>query len=505
MRKALKSALLVSGLFQFAFLSAAANVPAEFAPSEGVIVAPMSSSYKQHRNYFASLIKEIKDAGAKPFIIAADSTEKSSIIKDLLPIENISESSVEFLSYENDEIWARDYAPLFFYKDGKRAIVDNEYYFDLRDNNIKRPLDNKIPDLIGAGWKETVIDSGIYTEGGNFMTDGEGTCMMTTAVFDKNPGKFDFDITPFFEENLGCEKVYYIDPLPGEATRHIDMFSKIIDRNTILVAEPAAISYMNDAQKAFFKTIYDTFANLEKADGTKFEVVKVTSIVSGDKIFSHTNSLIVNKTVIVPTYVWGTDDDAIKVYEDNMPGYKVVGIATQNILVEGGGAIHCTTMQVPLKTAALNTCGNKELDAGEICDGNEIECDSINDKNYISGKAPCSADCLGFIESSCVEAAQTDEDTATIPDSDTPQPDIEIADESNDFDDILADSDIQNEKPDNPANDAEILSDSDIPSKTDEENTTGNDDESQSDEENSDTNNIKSKKSDKSGCSLILI
>ncbi|MFO7735140.1 MAG: hypothetical protein R6W70_02870 [bacterium] len=56
-------------------------------------------------------------------------------------------------------------------------------------------------------------------------------------------------------------------------------------------------------------------------------------------------------------------------------------------------------------------CGDGVIDeeAGEICDSNEIECSSIEGKDYISGKALCNDSCDGFDESECFTEVCGDE------------------------------------------------------------------------------------------------
>ena len=46
------------------------------------------------------------------------------------------------------------------------------------------------------------------------------------------------------------------------------------------------------------------------------------------------------------------------------------------------------------------TCGNRETDAGEVCDGNAAECVSI-DPGYTGGYAVCKPNCLGWDVSAC--------------------------------------------------------------------------------------------------------
>ena len=60
---------------------------------------------------------------------------------------------------------------------------------------------------------------------------------------------------------------------------------------------------------------------------------------------TYTNSVIVNKTVIVPTYEEKYDTTALRIYREAMPGYHVVGIDCNDI-IGALGAIHCITKEI---------------------------------------------------------------------------------------------------------------------------------------------------------------
>ncbi len=61
--------------------------------------------------------------------------------------------------------------------------------------------------------------------------------------------------------------------------------------------------------------------------------------------FTYTNSLIVNKTVIVPIYGFSQDTTALRIYRDAMPGYRVVGINCAG-MISASGAVHCITKEI---------------------------------------------------------------------------------------------------------------------------------------------------------------
>ena len=60
---------------------------------------------------------------------------------------------------------------------------------------------------------------------------------------------------------------------------------------------------------------------------------------------TYTNSVFVNKTIILPTYAQQYDTTAIRIYQEALPGYNIVGINC-NSIIPSLGAIHCITKEV---------------------------------------------------------------------------------------------------------------------------------------------------------------
>ena len=438
-------------------------VPAEYATMEGVIIQVQTYN-TAIRKYYADMIKGIIAAKAVPYIIVESTSEQNTVVSQVLTPNGIVANEVTFLIYPYDANWTRDYGPWHIYLNKSvRAIVDHHYY-------DQRPNDDAIPIKLGQLWGDQVFSSGFYTEGGNFMTDGLGTCWMSTGVFSKN----DLSDTPqnraavaqLFKQYVGCDTVAFPISIPGEGTTHIDMYSKILNQDTIIV------SYSKSEWGAKLEEIEqldaaaELYANTPKPGGGSFTVVRIPMAFSHGWFFTtyytHTNSLIVNDHVLVPIYGRGTDEEALQIYRDLMPGYTVVGI-TSNEIIPQGGAIHCTTMQVPLKAyepcgdgviagkeeceprywrgikdctdlgyasgkltctedcifdvsqcVPIETCGNGVIDEGEVCDGNVISCTDIASKDYIGGTATCRSTCKDWDESLCVTGVS---DSDEVPDS----------------------------------------------------------------------------------------
>jgi agmatine/peptidylarginine deiminase len=328
------------------------RVPAEYEPLEGVLVRIANDESMD--DFFGNMIKGIIDAGAKPYLVYVDNSDQKELLQYALTPKNIASNQVQWVQSSIDAFWSRDYGPWHVYADGKRVIVDMRYY-------PTRPYDDDIPLKLGKMWPEKVYKAHFYVEGGNFMTDGKGTCWTSTGVLEFNDISIE-QLSELYRKYLGCRKTYVPKPLYQEGTTHVDMYSKIINDETILVgystrnwgASNEEINSLDEAAK-FYASNTNVF-------GKPFKVVRIPMYFRNyqhDRVyFAYTNATIVNKSVLVPLYNLPTDQDALQVYRDQMPGYNIVGIKGGQDVILWGGSVHCTTMQIP--TAQTNDPGGND-------------------------------------------------------------------------------------------------------------------------------------------------
>ena len=82
-------------------------------------------------------------------------------------------------------------------------------------------------------------------------------------------------------------------------------------------------------------------------------------------------------------------------------------------------------------TDTISNCGNHELEAGEVCDGNAMECNTI-DPSYTGGIATCNADCSGWDMSDCLgNQDSTDTEDPTDPTESTVSYDAKVCETNN--------------------------------------------------------------------------
>ena len=280
--------------------------------------------------------------------------------------------SVEVVSAESNSIWIRDYGANTVYTefyDG-RVLVDWLY-------NRPRPDDDVIPDVLaahmGIALHSTIeAPNDLMSTGGNWMSDGFGTAFSSELIFEENsggpaiswgqqwgtyPDHDEAGIGNVVQAFHGTDTYVKMNVLPHDGIHHIDMHMKLLNESTLLVSEyPSGVA---DGPQIEANLQY-VLSNFTTRWGTPFNVIRIPSPPQlgggfphqGGDYLTYSNATFVNKTILLPTYYEQYDTTAIRIWEEAMPGYNVVGIdcdsPSENIIAQSG-AIHCITHTVAIE------------------------------------------------------------------------------------------------------------------------------------------------------------
>jgi agmatine deiminase len=305
-----------------------------------------------HRQLVAAIQQE-----CEVWIVCSDSNS----VKTNITSNGGSLQNVKFVQSGFNSIWMRDYGPNSVYLAGVDSLVFVDWIY-----NRPRPLDNDTPIAIGDKmgidvYSMHVAPYDLVHTGGNFMADGFGRGFSSYLVDDENDAGSAFTISgQNSQEVSNLMNIYQgIDPyikmttLPYDDIHHIDMHMKLMNEETLLVGEfPAGDS---DGPQIELNLQY-VLDNYTSVFGTPFKVVRVPMPPSTSGAFApnasyrtYANNVIVNKSVIVPTYRTEYDTTALRIIQETMPGYNVIGIDVDNSsanLISQGGALHCITKEV---------------------------------------------------------------------------------------------------------------------------------------------------------------
>jgi agmatine deiminase len=288
---------------------------AEFNQMQGVLVRyPFGISY--------NVIKEMAEDMIVTTIVANQSQQ--NYVTTQYTNAGVNLNNCNFLLAPSDSYWSRDYGPWF--------VVDGNNNFGVMDfpYNRPRPNDNNIPVEVAEFLGIDLYGMDVIHAGGNYMTDGMGISASSELVWEENPSLTHEQIDQYFEDYLGIH-TYHVIPDPNNTyIDHIDCWGKFLDVDKVLIRSVPEYHPQYDeieATAAYFTEQISSY-------GVPYQVFRVYTPNNQP----YTNSLILNKKVLVPITGSSWDDDAIALYQEAMPGYEILGFTGS---WEPTDALHC--------------------------------------------------------------------------------------------------------------------------------------------------------------------
>lgn len=285
------------------------------------------------------------------------------------PGGDLGTSQISFIEVDGQfdrRIWIRDYAAHTIYTNDVDTMAFVDWIYD--GNFVGADV---YPSSTVADFYETPLyvttqnEYALRLDGGNFLTDGMGNAFSSRVVVNENnqngvPAQI-------AKEFMGIDTYHYQElPVllhhPG-ARKHVDMYMKLLDEETILLGE----GYPDDNENANRLEDYLLyFNNLETPHNRSYQVERIiippdengeypgvpntmSCNVAGSSCFlNYTNALFINRSILVPTYNNEYDEEALERWRSLMPGYKIIGINSSEI-IKRNGAIHCVTKEIGVK------------------------------------------------------------------------------------------------------------------------------------------------------------
>lgn len=391
------------------------RVPAEFEPVAAFVVSEGDWWGAELGMYFAMIEQGTTPKGAGAIVLTSQAV---SSYESYLAGQGVALSRVHVVRHTAglDAKWARDFGPISIYEQGQPghlAFLDLHYY-------DKRPHDDAVAAFLATsaslnrygleGDDHTPPDDAkLYMEGGNFQTDGQGTCILSNDIASDNSkaGNTEADTQAKVEQILGqyggCKKFVWLTPPPNTGTGHVDMYTKLLTPTDILLIDFPSQTGNNAQADAIIEQNLVKLQAATNLSGDPFVVhrIVIPSLGNAWTYRTYTNSVIVNHRVMVPTYGQSNyDNAALQVYATVLgPDYEIVGIDSSEI-VDLGGAVHCTTMQI------ASACGDGTAQdlLFEDCDGTDLRGRTCATQGFADGVLACTAACA-FDTSGCTGTA----------------------------------------------------------------------------------------------------
>ncbi|KAG0280050.1 hypothetical protein BGZ95_011429 [Linnemannia exigua] len=313
---------------------------------------------------------------------------------------------VEFLEIPVNDLWARDFIPLFMTrpKDGgghggkqERELVGVDFNFNGYGQRAPYELSTRASERLLKHWNNTSrLVSQMVAEGGAIESDGEGTLMMTESSIvndNRNPNKTRADLEEMFKQELGVKKVIWLKGLKAydSTDSHVDALARFVAPGVVMISKPPpesetqnllhshrfhlwreqyaqAIQVLSTTTDASGRSIRiidlpePTPSKTRRIPVNEVSVFEDIGVEECEKdgsggINTYMNFLMANGGIVMPEFGdKEADQEAKRIVEEFFKEDQAIAVGGKrevvtvriDYLVKGGGGIHCSTHDVPV-------------------------------------------------------------------------------------------------------------------------------------------------------------
>jgi agmatine/peptidylarginine deiminase len=354
-------AFFPSGMMAQQILNTPPNAPlrtmAEWEEIQALVV-----TWRDYKSTLAEIIRYAQEE-CRVIVHVPSTSSVSAAQNELTNTYNVPLGpNVSLISQPSNSLWIRDYGANSVYMND----VDSLFLVDWKYNRPSRVQDDTIPRRyareLGLNLVQTTVSPNtlIHT-GGNFMSDGFGTAFSSNLILDENPSQTEAGIDQLHLDYMGIDRYIKMPTLPYDGIHHIDMHVKLLDEETLLWSQyPTGVA---DGPQIEANLLY-VLDNFNSVFGTPYKIRRIVAPPdysgNGTPIYpnnngdyrTYSNTVFVNKKVLLPIYNSPYDTTAVRIYSENLPGYEIVPINCTNIIA-ASGAIHCITHSVGVNDPLL--------------------------------------------------------------------------------------------------------------------------------------------------------
>ncbi|MFT5623449.1 MAG: agmatine deiminase [Bacteroidia bacterium] len=331
--------------------------PAEWEPQAAVWFA-----WPTRDDLWAGVLPQVREQLAALYVLAARfqpvyvlCPQSAQADLQALMAQAGDASEVSVYNYQTDDVWCRDYGPLFLLNEDGTELCITDWTYNAWGN--KYPLqhkDNNAPAWIAdqVGVRRFVFDT--VLEGGAIESNGAGQLLTTELVLlnlNRNGEISKQQIEARLIAGLGIDEVLWLQGgLVGDDTDgHIDNLARFFKHDGILMAS------VTDSEDDNFAALSENTRRIQAFRTPTGQPYVTVALPLPEPIYfdgmrlaaSYMNYLVLNGAVLVPTYGQPQRDaEALEIIADCYPSREVVGFDCRDIVREGG-AIHCMSQHQP--------------------------------------------------------------------------------------------------------------------------------------------------------------
>ena len=266
-----------------------------------------------------------------------------------------STQNMTFIEIPSNDTWIRDYGYISIKEQGEKKLLD--FRFDGWGGKFEAGLDNLINSkLYQKGYMGTSPLESIdfVLEGGSIESDGAGTILSTSACLcnpNRNHGLSKKEVETKLKTYLGAKRILWLDHgyLAGDDTdSHIDTLARFIDQETIAYV---ACSNTQDEHYEALQKMHAQLSTFRTLEGKPYRLIALpmTEAIYNDKkerlAATYANFLICNDALLYPSYADKNDKVVHEIFKTLFPDKEIIPILSLK-LIDQGGSLHCSTMQI---------------------------------------------------------------------------------------------------------------------------------------------------------------
>lgn len=333
------------------------RLPAEWEEQDGILISwphaesDWSDDLEEVEPVFAAIAAAISHY--ERVIIVAP---QSDLIMTAIIAAGGNPEQVTLIALPTNDTWSRDFGPITVIEDNRLLLLNFGFngwglkFAANHDNQITRRL--TVAGLFGGNLPQIV---GMILEGGAIESDGDGTILTTTECLlnpNRNPHLSQAEIEECLRTLLGADRILWLKHgyLAGDDTdSHIDTLARLCPDNTIVYVR---CDDPNDEHYTALQRMEAQLRTFRTGDDRPYRLLPlpwpqpIYGPVGERLPATYANFLIINDAVLVPTYNYGTDDEALAVIARAFPERKIIGIDCCALILQHG-SLHCVTMQLP--------------------------------------------------------------------------------------------------------------------------------------------------------------
>jgi len=287
-------------------------------------------------------------AYAQPVYIVCQNKAK---IADLF----CSTHNMTFIEIPTNDTWIRDYGYISVEENGTVKLLD--FTFDGWGGKFDASLDNCVNQQLhqkgymGTAPMETIP---FVLEGGSIESDGEGTILTTSECLcnpNRNGGLSKTEVEEKLKIYLGAKRFLWLDHgyLAGDDTdSHIDTLARLVNKESIMYVK---CENKEDEHYSALKKMEEQLRAFTTSQGKPYTLIPLPMCEAkfdkeGNRLAAtYANFLITNHALIYPAYDAPQDKEVHEIFKAAFPDKEIIPVNCLK-LIEQGGSLHCSTMQV---------------------------------------------------------------------------------------------------------------------------------------------------------------